>query len=68
MWPYVALAAANFICIFWVPCYYRHLNVPLSSFADRERAAGKKEQVAGLTHEAAGELTAVGSRAAEDKR
>ena len=62
VWPYVALAAANFICIFWVPWYFRHLNVPLKSFADRERGAGKKEQVAGQVQEGGGELTAVGSR------
>lgn len=68
MWPYVALAAANFLCIFWVPWYFRHLNEPLSSFADRDRQAGKKEQIAGLVPEGAGELTAVGSRAATEKR
>ncbi|WWC73354.1 uncharacterized protein I206_107321 [Kwoniella pini CBS 10737] len=41
IWPYVALAVANFICIFICPTVFRHLNEPIREFANVERMAGK---------------------------
>ncbi|KAK4689235.1 hypothetical protein P7C73_g866, partial [Tremellales sp. Uapishka_1] len=32
IWPYVALAIANFICIFIFPIFFRHLNEPVKDF------------------------------------
>nr|XP_031857864.1 uncharacterized protein CI109_006736 [Kwoniella shandongensis]KAA5524936.1 hypothetical protein CI109_006736 [Kwoniella shandongensis] len=41
IWPYVALAAANFICIFIFPTVFRHLNEPIKEFANVDRQTGK---------------------------
>ncbi|WWC91477.1 uncharacterized protein L201_006423 [Kwoniella dendrophila CBS 6074] len=40
IWPYVALAVANFICIFICPTVFRHLNDPIREFANVKRQAG----------------------------
>ncbi|WVQ94831.1 hypothetical protein IAU59_001914 [Kwoniella sp. CBS 9459] len=41
IWPYVALAGANFICMFAVPYVFKHLNEPIREFANVARQAGK---------------------------
>ncbi|WWD06576.1 hypothetical protein V865_004669 [Kwoniella europaea PYCC6329] len=43
IWPYVALAAANFLCIFVCPTVFRHLNEPIKEFANIDRQAGKDQ-------------------------
>jgi len=43
IWPWVALAAATFICAFIFPTYFRHLDVPLAAFADKDRQAGLQQ-------------------------
>ena len=40
MWPWTAMACATF-CTAWVfPIYFKHLNIPMKDFADRDRQAG----------------------------
>lgn len=41
IWPYVALAVANFVVAFIFPTYFKHLDIPMQSFADPDRQAGK---------------------------
>jgi POT family proton-dependent oligopeptide transporter len=40
VWPWVAMACITF-CVAWVfPTYFKHLNVPMKDFANRDRQAG----------------------------
>ncbi|WWC88830.1 uncharacterized protein L201_003744 [Kwoniella dendrophila CBS 6074] len=41
IWPYVALAAATFICALIFPIFFSHLNEPTRVFADPARQAGQ---------------------------
>ncbi|WVR09262.1 hypothetical protein IAU60_006327 [Kwoniella sp. DSM 27419] len=47
IWPYVALAIANFICIFAIPYFFHHLNQPIREFANVARQSGKRELTEG---------------------
>lgn len=40
VWPWTAMAVITF-CVAWVfPTYFKHLNVPMKDFANRDRQAG----------------------------
>lgn len=41
LWTFVALAIACFICAIIFPVFFKHLNEPMSDFADPSRQAGQ---------------------------
>jgi POT family proton-dependent oligopeptide transporter len=43
IWPWVALSCASFAVAWVFPTYFKHLNVPLSNFADEDRMAGLEQ-------------------------
>lgn len=55
IWPWVALAVATFLCACLFPTYFKHLNIPMESFADRSRMAGNEQPQAILDQKARGE-------------
>lgn len=42
-WVWVALACAAFVTAWVFPTYFRHLNVPVGNFADKNRMEGKEQ-------------------------
>lgn len=46
IWPWVALAVCSFGCAWVFPTYFRHLNVPMEEFADKDRMAGLDQPLA----------------------
>ncbi|WRT68168.1 uncharacterized protein IL334_005143 [Kwoniella shivajii] len=45
VWPYVALAVANFFCIFICPTLFKHLNEPIREFANVDRQQGRNQRM-----------------------
>ena len=43
IWPWTATAVASFLCAWVFPTYFKHLDVPLAEFADRDRMEGKEQ-------------------------
>ncbi|KAI9632829.1 POT family-domain-containing protein [Dioszegia hungarica] len=54
IWPWVALAVSTFGCACLFPTYFKHLNIPMEQFADKDRMAGADQPTA-LDHKARGE-------------
>lgn len=43
IWPWVALAVASFVTAFVFPTFFRHLDDPMTDFANAERQAGLQQ-------------------------
>lgn len=55
IYPWIALAVATFLCAMLFPTYFKHLNIPMQSFADKDRMAGKDQPMAILDKKGQGE-------------
>ena len=58
VWPYVALAAASFVCAFAFPIFFKHLDKPVV-FNDMDRMEGKQQP---NYHQQAGEAESTGEK------
>lgn len=55
IYPWIALACATFLCALLFPTYFKHLNIPMESFADKSRMAGNEQPQAILDKKTQGE-------------
>jgi POT family proton-dependent oligopeptide transporter len=47
IWPWVALAVATFVCAILLKTSFKHLDLPVDDFANKERQEGKQQLNAG---------------------
>jgi POT family proton-dependent oligopeptide transporter len=43
IWPWVALAVATFVCAILLKTRFRHLDLPVDDFANKERQEGAQQ-------------------------
>lgn len=55
IYPWIALACATFLTSLLFPTYFKHLNVPMASFADKSRMAGEQQPLAIIEKKGKGE-------------